>query len=128
MQTAADIMTSPVVSIGSDASVAEALAAMRAHGVSSLLVEPAFPGESHGFFSQTDAVEKVVAPQLDPASLRVGQVMSRPVITVPPQTTVQDCALLMHKAHIRRVLVHDGHDIIGIVSTSDVLGLSRSQP
>lgn len=125
MKTAADIMTSPVARIGADATVREALARMRAEGVSGLLADPVHVEDSFGYFSQTDAIEKVVAPQRDPEGLLVGEVMSRPVITVPPQTTVQDCALVMHKAHIRRVLVHDGHEIVGIVSASDVL---RSLP
>jgi CBS domain-containing protein len=121
MDTAADIMTSPVVRIPANASVAEGLALMREKGVSGLLADPVDPEDSFGFFSQTDAIEKIIAPQRDPTGVTVAQVMSRPVITVPPQTAVQDCALVMHKAHIRRVLVHDGHDVVGIVSASDVL-------
>ncbi len=128
MDTVADIMTAPVVSIRADSDAAKALDLMRERGVSSLLVLSVHQGDSYGFFSQTDAVEKIVAPQVDPASIAVGEVMNRLVITVSPQTSVQDCALLMHKAHIRRVLVHDGEEIVGIVSASDVLGMSSRRP
>jgi len=122
MPTAADVMTSPVESISAGATVGEALHQMRAHAVSSLLVEPLDPSDPPGFFSQTDAIARIVAPGLEPAGVRVGDVMSRPVITVPPETSIPDCARLMANAHIRRVLVHDGVGIVGIVSASDILG------
>ncbi len=121
MDTASEIMTSPVVRISADALVSDALGLMRTEGLSGVLVDPVDPEDSYGFFGRTDAIEKVIAPQLDPSAAKVSEVMSRPVITVPPETKVQDCALVMHKAHIRRVLVHDGHDIVGIVSCSDVI-------
>jgi CBS domain-containing protein len=125
MDTAADIMRSPVVRIGADATAAAALDLMRQAHVTCLLIEPTDPSEAYGFFSQTDAVERIVAAQVDPASVMVGSIMSRPVFTVPPQTSIVDCALLMHKARIHRVLVHDGTDIVGLVSASDILGFSR---
>ena len=124
--TAADVMSSPVETIDESATVDVALAMMRSKGVTSLLVEPADPEDAPGFFSQTDAVARIVAHAIDPQTVRVADVMSRPVITVPPETPVQDCARLMSRAQIRRVLVHDGEKIVGIVSASDVLAIYRS--
>jgi CBS domain-containing protein len=56
--------------------------------------------------TQTDVIEKVVARGLDPTSIRVHEIMTKPVITVPPNCSLQECAaLLMARADIRRVLV-----------------------
>lgn len=126
METAAEVMTSPVIRIKADATVATALDRMRQERVSGLLVDPMHAEDAPGFISRTDVIEKIVAPQKDPAQTTVGDIMSRPVITVPPQTTVQDCALLMHRAHVHRVLVHDGHAIVGIVSASDLLSFGNA--
>jgi len=126
MKTAAEIMRSPVARVPDNLTAAAALETMRQAGVTSILVEPAVAGDAYGIFSVTDAVTKIVAAQRDLGSVTVGEAMSRPVITVPPQTSDVDCALLMSEAQIHRVLVHDGNDIVGVVSASDILGMSRT--
>jgi len=120
MRTAADVMTKHVVDIESDATVAEAIDKMKQWNVSSLLVQRKDSTDTWGFMSQTDIIEKVVAAGLDPESVRVHEIMTKPVITVPPNCNLQDCAALMARADIRRVLVFDGQDIVGIVSSSDI--------
>ncbi len=125
MRTAADVMTKHVVSIGPDATVAEAIAKMKQWNVSSLLVERKSAVDTWGFMSQTDVIEKVVAKDLDPHELRVYDIMTKPVITVPPNCSLADCAALMARADIRRVLVFDGQDIVGIVSSSDIFNVTK---
>jgi len=120
MKTAADIMTKHVVDIEADATVAQAIEKMKQWNVTSLLVARQSLAETWGFMSQTDVIEKVVARGLDPAAVTVAQIMTKPVITVPPSCSLQDCAALMARADIRRVMVFDGENIVGIVSTSDI--------
>jgi CBS domain-containing protein len=120
MITAADVMTKHVVDIEADATVAQAVEKMKQLNVSSLLVGRHQAGDMWGFMSQTDVVEKVVAHGLDPETVYVHEIMHKPVITVPPNASLQDCAALMARADIRRVLVYDGQDIVGIVSSTDI--------
>jgi isocitrate dehydrogenase len=120
MRTAADVMTKRVVNIDSEATVAQAVERMKELNVSSLLVEREDARDTWGFMSQTDVVEKVVAKGLDPQAAYVHEIMHKPVITVPPNASLQDCAALMARADIRRVLVFDGQDIVGIVSSTDI--------
>ena len=120
MITAAEVMTKHVVDIDANATVAQAIEKMKQLNVSSLLVGRNQAGDMWGFMSQTDVVEKVVAPGLDPETVYVHEIMHKPVITVPPNASLQDCAALMARADIRRVLVYDGQDIVGIVSSTDI--------
>jgi CBS domain-containing protein len=120
MRTAADVMTEHVVDIEPDATVAEAIDKMKERKVSSLLVQRKDATDTWGFMSQTDIIEKVVAVGLNPDDVLVREIMTKPVITVPPNCSLQDCAALMARADIRRVLVFDGQDIVGIVSSSDI--------
>jgi len=120
MKTAAEVMTKNVVDIRPDATVADAIQKMKEHDVSSLLVRRDEIMRTWGFMTETDVIEKVVAKQLDPASVRVTEIMSKPVITVSPRASLQECASLLTRADIRRVLVYDAKDIVGIVSTSDI--------
>jgi CBS domain-containing protein len=97
---------------------------MKQWNVSSLLVLRKGSTDTWGFMSQTDVIEKVVAPGLDPEKVQVHEIMTKPVITVPPNCSLQDCAALMARADIRRVLVFDGQDIVGIVSSSDIFNVA----
>ncbi|MFQ5341682.1 MAG: CBS domain-containing protein [Anaerolineae bacterium] len=121
MKTAADVMTRDVVSIHAEATVAEAMQLMYDKRVSSLLVEPRSDLDTHGFVSRRDIVEKVVARGRQPEDCRVMDIMSKPLVTVPPDCALRDCAILMSNTSIRRVLVFDGRKIVGIVSNTDIL-------
>jgi signal-transduction protein with cAMP-binding, CBS, and nucleotidyltransferase domain len=124
MKTAADVMTKHVVNIEHDTVVADAIEKMRQWNVSSLLVKRGSATDTWGFMTQTDVIEKVIAHGLDSSQVLVHEIMTKPVITVPPSCSVQDCAALMTRADIRRVLVYDGQDIVGIVSSSDIFNVA----
>jgi signal-transduction protein with cAMP-binding, CBS, and nucleotidyltransferase domain len=122
MKTTAEVMTKHVVDIEPTATVAQAIEKMKQWNVSSLLVRPESDMDTWGFMTETDVIEKVVARGLDPADLHVHEIMSKPVITVSPKSSLQECAALLTRADIRRVLVYDGNDIVGIVSSGDIFG------
>ena len=120
MKTASDVMTRHVVSVAPSASVAHAINKMKERDVSSLLVRRESDMDTWGFMTEADLIEKVVAGGLDPESITVHEIMSKPVITVSPRSSLQECAALLARADIRRVLVYDGQQIVGIVSSSDI--------
>jgi signal-transduction protein with cAMP-binding, CBS, and nucleotidyltransferase domain len=120
MKTAADVMTKQIVDIEAKATVAQAIEKMKEGDVSSLLIKPESSMDTWGFMTDTDLIEKVVAKGLDPAEVYVHEIMSKPVITVSPKSSLQECAALLTRAEIRRVLVYDGKKIIGIVSSGDI--------
>jgi len=120
MYTVTSIMKSPVVGIEGNKSVAEALHRMQEMGISSILVTPAATGEPRGIMTKRDVISKVVSQGKDPEKLRVRDVMTAGLITVPADCTLQDAAALMMEKSIRRVLVSRGTEIIGIVSDTDI--------
>ena len=120
MYTVASVMKKPVARIPATATVAEAIHRMHERGISSILVEPQGPGRPYGIMTKRDVLSKVVAPGKDPEKLRVADLMSSPVITVPPSTPLRECSALMLEKDIRRMLVAQGGEIIGIVSDTDI--------
>ena len=114
------VMKKPVVRIAASATVAEAIHRMHERGISSILVEPQNPGGPYGIMTKRDVLSKVVAPGKDPHQLRVAELMSSPIITIPPSTSLRECSLLMLEKDIRRVLVARGAEILGIVSDTDI--------
>ena len=120
MKTTADVMTRHVVEIEPSATVADAIDKMKQWNVSSLLVRHGNDMATWGFMTETDVIEQVVAKGLSSIEVTVHQIMSQPVITVSPSSSLQECAALLARAEIRRVLVYDGTELLGIVSSSDI--------
>ncbi len=120
MKTAQDVMVKDVAAIVPHATITEAIQRMHERQVTSLLVERRSPADTWGVLSQTDIVQKIVAPGKDPGQVKVSEAMTQPITTVGPNTSLQECARLMARDHIRRVFVFDGHNIAGVVSASDI--------
>lgn len=120
MYTAQDVMSTPVVTTEELTSVAEAVHTMRRHGISSLLVKPEADDKSYGIITKRDVLSKVVANGRDANQVQVRQVMSQPVLSVPPESSLQECSRLMGKARVRRLPVFVEGEPVGIVSDTDV--------
>jgi CBS domain-containing protein len=60
---------------------------------------------------------------LDQEGLRVGDIMNPKIYSVTEDATVSEVASLMLKGHLHRVLVTREDRAVGIITTSDLLGL-----
>ena len=117
---ASDVMTKDVVSIDGTATVADAVRLMKDESVSSLFVNRRGIEDAWGIVTRKDVVCKVVDPGKDPHSVRVFEIMSKPLVTVSPGLALKYCARLFNSAGIRRAPVFDGKEIVGILSNTDI--------
>ena len=121
-----DIMTSKVVMVDEWISVAEAVTTMTEKNVSSLIVNRQNEDDSYGIVTRRDVVNKVIAQGADPRKMSLTDIMTKPVLTISPNLSIKHVARLMVQTGVRRMPVFDGHQIIGIVSNSDIFrGFSR---
>lgn len=120
MLTVADIMTQPVVSIRGAETVERAVALMKQHAVSSLLVDRRHPQDAYGIVTVTDVVWKIIAYGKDPKQVRVYEIMTKPCIVLNPDLGAEYAARLFAEAGIRSAPVIQG-DRVGIVSVTDLL-------
>jgi isocitrate dehydrogenase len=118
--TVEEIMTSPVVTVAASMPVEEALHLMREKKIHSVVVEPERPGSAYGIMTQRDVLKKVVAADRPLFNVTVGDLMSSPLITVSPDTTIKQCSIIMLDANIRRAVVMKGGQLVGIVSDTDI--------
>jgi CBS domain-containing protein len=118
---AADMMTKDVVYIDGGKSVAEAIRLMREKKVSSLVVNRREHEDAWGIVTRKDVVTKVVDPGKDPADVKVFEIMTKPIVTVSPGLALKYCARLMNHTGVRRAVVFDGKEIVGILSNTDIL-------
>lgn len=119
--TARDIMQVEIAAILGDASIVDAAAQMRFEGVRSLLIVPRSPSDPYAIITFSDIVNRVLAHGHDPAKMQVHEVMTKPVITVPPDMRVEYIARLFQQSKIGHVPVTDCGELLGIVSMTDLV-------
>ncbi len=125
METVADILVTKgaqIFGIGPEATVLAAVDRMcRAH-VGALVV---LEGDALvGIFSERDVMTRVVLEQRDPASVRVGEVMSTSVVKVPPAMHAREAMAIMTDRRVRHLPVTEGACLVGLVSIGDVVRAS----
>lgn len=79
-------------------------------------------GETVGIVTERDILYKVVAGGKDPIKLKVKDVMSSPLIFIDADAKVKDAIALMVKKDIRRLVIKEGKNVIGVVSQRAVVG------
>lgn len=79
-------------------------------------------GRPAGIFTERDLMNKVVAQGKDPARVRVGEVMTSPVIPVLADADVDDAVHLMLDRHIRHLPVVDREGkVVGMLSIRNLM-------
>jgi len=110
-----------VYSITEEMTVHEAARYLREKEVRSAGVTQA-AGKLAGVVSQSDISDKVAAENKCPAWMKVSEIMTRELITVAPEATLDECLRLMEKNGVYHLLVIDESETYrGMLSVSDLL-------
>jgi len=121
-------MRRELIFVNATESIAKAAQKMKEHGTGSILVEK--DGEIAGIVTERDILYKVAAQGLSSTAVKVSEIMSTPVVTISPKTTIREALTIMDKGNFRRLVVVDGGKAVGFVSQRYVMGdtLKRSMP
>ena len=111
-QTAADIMSREVVTVNADMLVEDAAKLLAYHNISGMPVE-GWDGSIVGIVSEADVIGHIGAT--------VSDVMTRDVISVGQEATVEEIASLMAERRIKRVPVMRDGRVVGMVSRADIV-------
>lgn len=144
---ARDVMSTPVISVTEDTSVADVARLLLRHGISAVPVLGA-DGRLLGIVSEGDLVRRVESgTEREPSwwlrlfgdteeqvrdyakthGRRVADVMTRAVTTVREDASLAEIAALLERHRIKRVPVMRGNEVVGIVSRANLLqGLASS--
>ncbi len=141
MLTVADVMTTEVFSVTPETPIRDVARLIYTKRISGV---PVIDREQHviGIVGEGDLIEhaKVIGEQRRPGWLAAftganalardyvkthghiaGEVMAAPVITVAPAASLAECARIMKQHRIKRVLVVENGNLVGIVTRGDLL-------
>ena len=108
-----------VHSIGPDVTVLEATTKMNQHKIGALVVKS--ENQVVGMFTERDVLRRVVGEQRDPATTKVGEVMTADIVCVPPHADLDEVSAIMRSRRIRHLPVcHDDGQLLGLISIGDV--------
>ena len=128
--TAGELCTRSTVIAYPKTGINEAARLMRQQHVGSLMiVEETVAGRLVvGVLTDRDIVTAVVARDLDPSRLVVGDVMSAEPVTARENDSVLDVLAAMRHTGVRRIPVTDARGVlIGVITLDDVLGVVSEQ-
>jgi len=115
-----------VFSISEETSVHQAAQYLREKQVRAVGVVDA-SGKLAGVISQSDVSDKVAAENKCPAWMKASDIMTRELVTVTQEKTLDDCLRLMEQNSIYHLIVLDEKQAFqGMLSISDILRVVAS--
>lgn len=106
-------------SIAPDTTVFDAVALMADKSIGSVLVISG--GTLVGIVTERDYARKVILQGRSSKETRAEEIMTADLVTVTPETTVEDCMRLMTHRRIRHLPVLERGRLVGMVSIGDLV-------
>lgn len=114
-----EIMSRNVVTVEQNASVSDAAAVMSNLQIGCVVVRS--KERIVGILTERDVLASIVIPGRDARDVKVKDIMSSPVKTISPGSSVEEVADIMSASRIRRLPVVKDRKLVGIVTSSDVV-------
>ena len=106
-------------SINPDASVFDALRLMAEKDIGAVLVLE--NGKLVGIFSERDYARKIILQGKSSRDTVVSEIMTRRVLCVDVEQSLEDCMILMTEKKVRHLPVLENNRLIGVISIGDVV-------
>jgi CBS domain-containing protein len=114
------ILHPDVVILDQFQTAADAIIAMKERSSRSILVSDR-KKQIIGLVSKTDIIYKVLSLHKHNSRVLLGDIMSAPIISIPPDMSVADALSVMEKHDIRQVIVSESSKIYGLIDREDII-------
>ncbi len=113
-----DLMTSSPATAEPSSTVADVAQIMAQEDVGPVPIVEG--GRLVGLVTDRDLVIRVIAEGRDPNSTTIGEIASADLVTVQPDSDLNEALQLMAQNQVRRLPVVEGDQLVGIVAQADV--------
>jgi len=127
MSTVRDIVKNKIVrTIGPDTTVQGAIRIMSSENI------PALPvvenGNLIGIVTERDYIRNITSQKIPAWSVKIDEIMTRKMVAVKFETSIEHCQELMNENKIRHLPVLEGGEVVGLISITDVLSALYAVP
>ncbi len=119
-----DVMVGDVITVEAEATVRQAVDLMNENEIGCLIVVDE-EEKPVGILTERDLLRRVLAKRKDPVRIKVGRVMSKPLVTGTPHMSLEAATKLMFKKKIKKLPVVENGNLVGLVTLTDMV---RVQP
>lgn len=117
-----EIMSLDVITADVNGSLPEIAKEMIKYDRSSAIVTE--NGKPIGIITERDITRKIIPDDRKPSSVLLSGIMTSPLITIDQNTPVSDAIQLMLSNKIRRLPVFRNEELIGIITSQDIIAVS----
>ena len=118
-----EVMKKDIKTVSSKHNVFDAAKIMADNDIGSLVV---VDDVLKGIVTERDVLNKIVAKDKNPKDVKVGEIMTRNVISIGPDKDMEVACDLMAKHRIKRLPVVFGDEVVGIITSTDVVAMLSS--
>jgi len=118
-----EVMTKDPRVVRRDSSVQEVVATMNKFDISSIIVVQ--EKRPVGIITHKDIISKIVQPRIPPDAVTAREIMSTPVVTISEDASMEEASRLMVKKRIKKLPVIRGDELVGIITSADLV---REEP
>lgn len=78
-------------------------------------------GKAVGIITERDFVKSIITEDRRPSEVNASEILSTPLLTVKPETSIDEASRIMLKANVKRLPVLKNGTIVGVISNTDIL-------
>jgi CBS domain-containing protein len=114
-----DVMSTDIVRSGMDEPLDRAVKRMIERDVGSIVVTD---GESAvGIITKGDILRKAFLRGIDAKDVTAKEIMSKPAVTIEPDTTLEEASKLLATKHVSKLAVEKNGKLVGIITATDII-------
>ncbi|EPJ45372.1 MAG: CBS domain protein [Osedax symbiont Rs1] len=118
---ATDVMSNNFVMLDGMSTVREAINAMRDKNTDVVIVNKRTEHDAYGIVVLADIAKHVLAKDRAPERVNIYEVMTKPIISVPPQMDIRYCARLFDKYTLAYAPVVEDEQVLGLVGYREIV-------
>ncbi len=114
-----DVMTYPAITEDEDVSIVSISKCMKRSGIGSVVITK--EGNPVGVVTDRNIVLKVIMKNRNPDTVKAKEIMASPLVTIEVDASIMGACKVLIEKGIRRLLVIDDGELVGIVSLRNIL-------